>query len=138
MTAMKIEAGKKVKLDVTILVDGQVIESAETRGGPLEYMHGKHSLPLGLEDQLLGLKAGDEKSGDLSVDIPKVEMKKSEFPKGFKVEVGSRFVAKREGQDVEMEILEQQGDVVTVRPFHPLAGKTLKYQVKILDVTNAG
>ena len=135
---MKIEAGKKVKLDVTISVDGQVIESAETRGGPLEYVHGQHSLPLGLEDQLLGLKAGAEKSGDLSVDIPKVEMKKSEFPKDFKVVIGSRFVAKREGQDVEMEILEQKDDVVTVRPFHPLAGKTLKYQVKIIDVTNAG
>lgn len=135
---MKIEAGKKVKLDVTISVDGQVIESAETRGGPLEYEHGKHSLPLGLEDQLLGLEVGAEKQGDLSVDIPKVEMKKSEFPKDFKLEVGSRFAAKRDGQDVEMEVLEKKGDLVVVRPFHPLAGKTLKYEVKILDVSSAG
>lgn len=135
---MKIEAGMKVKLDVTISVDGQVIESAATRGGPLEYVHGHHALPLGLEDQLVGLEVGAEKKGDLSVDIPKVEMKKSEFPKDFKVEVGGRFVAKRDGQDVEMEIVSKKDDLVEVRPFHPLSGKTLKYEVKILDIAKAG
>jgi FKBP-type peptidyl-prolyl cis-trans isomerase SlyD len=133
---MKIENGKKVKLDVTISVDGNVIESAATRGGPVEYVHGEQPLPLGLEEKFLGLEPGDEREGEITFDMPQVEMKRSEFPKDFKVEKGVRFMAKREGQDVELELCMVTDDVVTVRPFHPLSGKTLKYQVKILEVKN--
>ena len=68
---MKIEDGKQVKLDYTLSVEGVgVIESSESRG-PLEYVHGGNTLPLGLEGELAGLEEGQEKDAPLTWRSPR-------------------------------------------------------------------
>lgn len=133
---MKIENGKQVKVEYSISVEGVgVIESSESRG-PLEYTHGKHSLPMGLETQLEGMGQGDEKKGSFEVDIPAIDMGKSEFPKDFELKEGARFTGKRQDQEVEFSIEKVQEDKVVVRPVHPLAGKKLTYMVKVLAIND--
>ena len=131
---MKIEKGKLVKVDYSISVEGVgVIESSESRG-PLEYIHGEHSLPMGLETQLDGLKVGDEKEGGFEVEIPSMDMNPDEFPKDFDLKAGARFTGKNNDQEVEFSVEKVEDDKVVVRPVHPLAGKKLTYKVKVLDV----
>lgn len=133
---MNIEDGKKVKVEYSISVEGVgVIESSESRG-PLEYIHGKHSLPMGLETQLEGMAKGDEKEGSFEVEIPTMDMTKSEFPKEFEPKEGARFTGKREDQEVEFSIEKVGEDKVVVRPVHPLAGKKLTYKVKVLEIND--
>lgn len=132
---MKIDNGKTVKVDYSISVEGVgVIESSESRG-PLEYTHGVHSLPMGLESQLEGLATGDEKEGSFEVEIPTMDMAKSEFPKDFDLKEGARFTGKRQDQEVEFSIEKVTDDKVVVRPVHPLAGKKLTYKVTVLEVS---
>ncbi len=131
---MKIENGKVVKVDYSISVEGVgVIESSESRG-PLEYIHGKHSLPMGLETQLKGMGQGDEKEGAFEVEIPTMDMAPDEFPKDFELKEGARFTGKRQDQEVEFSIEKISDDKVVVRPVHPLAGKKLTYKVKVLEI----
>jgi len=133
---MNIENGKKVKVDYSISVEGVgVIESSESRG-PLEYVHGKHSLPMGLETQLKGMGQGEEKEGSFEVEIPTMDMVKSEFPEDFELKEGARFTGKREDQEVEFSIEKIGEDKVVVRPVHPLAGKKLTYKVKVLEIND--
>jgi len=133
---MKIENGKQVKVEYSISVEGVgVIESSESRG-PLVYTHGKHSLPMGLETQLEGMGQGDEKKGSFEVDIPTIDMRKSEFPKDFDLKAGARFTGKRQDQEVEFAIEKVEKDKIVVRPVHPLAGKKLTYEVKVLAIND--
>lgn len=133
---MKIEDGKQVKLDYTLSVEGVgVIESSESRG-PLEYVHGHNSLPLGLEGELAGLKEGQEREGSFEVEIPTVTMQKADFPEDFKFETGAAFAAKKDGQDLQFTVESVKGEEVTVRPVHPLAGKKISYKVKVLKVSD--
>jgi len=132
---MKIEDGKQVKLEYTLSVEGVgVIESSDSRG-PLEYVHGGNSLPLGLEGELSGLQEGQEREGSFEVEIPTVAMKKSDFPKDFDFQVGAQFTAKKQGEDIQFTVESVAGEEVTVRPVHPLAGKKISYKVKVLQVS---
>ncbi len=135
---MKIENGKLVKLEYSLSVEGiGVIESSESRG-PLEYIHGEMSLPLGMEGELVGLEEGADKSGEFEVEIPTMDMSKKDFPDGFKFEKGARFAAKKDGQDIEFTVEKADGDTIKVKPVHPLAGKKITYKVKVLSVKNKG
>lgn len=131
---MKIENGKQVKVDYSISVEGVgVIESSESRG-PLEYIHGEHSLPMGLETQLEGMSKGEIKEGEFEVEIPAMDMSKDEFPKEFEIKEGARFTGKRQDQEVEFSIEKIETDKVVVRPVHPLAGKKLTYKVTVIEI----
>jgi FKBP-type peptidyl-prolyl cis-trans isomerase SlyD len=131
---MKIESGKLVKVEYELKVEGEVIESS-TNSGPLEYVQGSGALPFGLETVFAGLGIGEEKAGSVPVELPTMPMQKSEFPEDFDVKEGGAFAAKNaEGQDVSMVIAKVEGDLVHVQPFHPLAGKSLDYKVKVLEI----
>jgi FKBP-type peptidyl-prolyl cis-trans isomerase SlyD len=132
---MKIENGKQVKLEYSLTVEGiGVIESSESRG-PLEYLHGENSLPLGLEGELDGLEEGSEKEGSFEVEVPSMDMSRKDFPEDFKFDEGAHFTAKKDGQDLEFTVVGVKGDVVKVIPVHPLAGKKIEYKVKVLEVS---
>jgi FKBP-type peptidyl-prolyl cis-trans isomerase SlyD len=135
---MKVEDGKVVKLEYSLSVEGiGVIESSEARG-PLTYIHGENSLPLGLEKVLKGMSLKEEKKGSFTVEIPTMEMKRKEFPKEAKLEEGAQFAGSNQGQEINFVVEKVKDDVVIIRPQHPLAGKTLEYQIKVLEITDKG
>lgn len=134
---MKIEKGKRVKLDYELKNEnGDLIESSKEKG-PLEYVHGSGQIPLpDLENQLLGLEKGATKEGKLPIPIenaPKEEYKKSVFPADQPLTVGTYFEAKRpDGSPVLLKVVAAEDENVTVEllPF-------LFYKVTVLDVTDA-
>ena len=142
---MEVGADKLVRMAVELRVkDGELIESSN-RSGPVEYKHGAGQMLAGLEKQLEGLKAGDEKKGVIAAadafgtpeSQPKMSVPKASFPSGS-VEVGSRFEAKGpHGTPVTLEVLSVDDANVHARVVHPLAGKDIEYAVKILGVRKA-
>jgi FKBP-type peptidyl-prolyl cis-trans isomerase SlyD len=126
---------------------GEVIDASEGDGGePIRYVHGYGMLVPGLEAALVGLKAGDEREivvpaeagyGERDEGLV-LEIDRAEFPDPKTVEVGDEFVAESaDGDEVSMSVVGVQGDVVTVDANHPLAGMTLRYQVKVRAVREA-
>jgi len=138
---MKVAKDKVVKIRYTLKVDGEVADQGE-----LEYLHGHGQLIPGLEEALEGHEVGEklnvvvppEKAyGERSPEAVQV-VSKSAFPEGSKIEVGEQFYAQdASGQPLPFTITKVEGDDVTIDFNHPLAGKTLEFEVEILAVRDA-
>jgi len=137
-----VSAGKKVKFDYTLTVDGKVADSSKDRG-PLEYVQGEHNIIPGLEKELEGMKVGESKTvkvaakdgyGEVNPEAFK-EVNKSELPKEAPLEVGKVLVASDgEGRQMPIVISEVKKDTVVLNFNHPLAGKDLTFDVKIVSI----
>ncbi len=146
---MKVEEGKVVKLEYTITTEqGALIESSAGRGEPIVFIFGTHSgLPEGVNEHLVGMDVGEEKEFSLppekafgTIDSgPTKTLPKNALPKDVDVKVGASFQAEMRGtkQTVNFFVVENLANEVVVRLVHPLAGKTIKLKVKVLDVQDA-
>lgn len=142
---MKVGNSMVVSVEYTLKgEDGEVIESNIGKD-PLVYLHGAGNIIEGLEDGLDELEVNDE--FDVEVEpkygYGKYEsrlvnyMEKSRFPEDHPLEVGSTFfVNSPEGQK-QIKVIEITEDKVKVDANHELAGKTLNFIGKILDIREA-
>ena len=139
---LMVENGKKVKFDYTLKVNGEVVESSVGKK-PLEYVHGQGQIIPGLSAALEGLHVGDEKSvtvapaqgyGEVNPEAFK-EFPKTAFPPDFAPATGMVVELQTpEGQAVPAVISEVKGETVSGNFNHPMAGKTLVFDVKIIAI----
>jgi FKBP-type peptidyl-prolyl cis-trans isomerase SlyD len=140
-----------IQKDCRVIVDyimkdktGRVIESSATNG-PLEYIHGAEEIPVGIEQALEGSEPGkhvqvtvppEKAYGRRKPSLIKTVTKRS-F-KGFEEpKVGLRFRAEFDGVERICVITDKKGRMVTVDGNHPLAGKTLNFDLKVKSVRPA-
>ena len=143
---MKIGQNSVVTIDYTLQdASGDLIESTQNRG-PIQYLHGHGQIVPGLERALDGHEAG----AAIDVSLPPAEaygdhdpgnvqvVSKSQFPPNLVPEAGRVIqVQGPGGQPMPVQITKVEGDAVTLDGNHPLAGKTLKFQVEVKDVREA-
>ena len=125
-------------------VSEEVIDSSEG-GEPMTYLHGAQNIIPGLEEALEGKVVGDELEvtveaadayGEYSEDrIQQVPMEA--FQEMEKVEPGMVVTAESEQGHVNLVVTEVDETTVTVDANHPLAGKSLKFDVKIEAIRDA-
>ena len=141
--APAIANGMKVQMEYTLTVDGAVVDSSEGRG-PLSYTQGHGDLIPGLERELAGLHSGDAKDVTVSpadgygaVDPEAfVEIQKTQLPQDMAPTVGAMLRgAGKDGRPFRARISKVGDQTVTLDLNHPLAGKTLQFHVKILQIT---
>ena len=125
--------------------DGSLIES--TRGhGPVAWLFGSGSFPAGLEAALAGRTAGET----FTVAVPPEDgfglpsgrepqrVRRRDLPKGESWGPGSRGVLQGEdGQPFEAWVVKVEGAWVWLTTDHPLAGRTLTFEVGLEDVRPA-
>lgn len=140
-----IADGHVVTFHYTLTVNGEVIDSSDG-GQPLAYLHGAQNIVPGLERQLTGRKVGDafaamvppgegygEKSAATAQRVPK-----SAFPPDAKLSVGASFMAQgSEGHPMRIYIVGIEGDEVLIDSGHPLAGKDLMFDIKVVSIRAA-
>jgi FKBP-type peptidyl-prolyl cis-trans isomerase SlyD len=127
--------------------EGEVLDSSETETGePIVYVHGYGMIVPGLEIAVTGMKPGETKEVTVSPEEGfgehdeelVLDVDRSEFPRPDQVAVGDELVAESpDGDEVIMRVLEVKEDSVVVDANHPLAGKTLRYEVKVKAVRQA-
>lgn len=137
-----IENGSSVQIEYTLKDDaGTVLDSNKGRN-PLAYTQGEHRIIPGLEKALNGMKAGDEKQvtvkpedGYGEADPQAVtEVPKESIPSTALV-VGTKLVARNQTGEARMVVVKEVREQTVVLDLnHPLAGKTLHFDVKILGV----
>jgi FKBP-type peptidyl-prolyl cis-trans isomerase SlyD len=140
-----VKDGAVVSLQYTLSgEDGKTIESNKGKE-PLKYTHGSHQIVPGLEKGLAGMKMGEEKR----VKVTPEEGYGPVDPKGFQefpkekipsegLKVGSVLMARgTQGQQVPVRVHEIKEKTVVLDLNHPMAGKTLVFDVKVLDVQPA-
>lgn len=147
---MKIAKGSVVSLQYKLhFGDGVVVDASEP-GDPLVYLHGESQIVPGLERELAGLEQGAARQvtvapvdGYGEVDLSAVQrVPLTAFPEGFQPQEGQELVAQGpDGQPLPFVVkgVEKslQGDVVVVDFNHPLAGKTLHFDVTVVEVREA-
>ena len=137
-----VKDGMSVSFDYTLKdTDGKVIETS--RGTkPLNYTHGQKQMIPGLEKQLAGMKVGDEKNVRVKPEDAYGPVNKNAFQEVPKekipvngLKVGAVLAAKgAEGQIIPARVHEIKDKTVIMDMNHPMAGKTLVFDVKIVDI----
>lgn len=143
---MQVANQKVTTIDYTLTdANGEVID--QSTDGEFAYLHGHQNIIPGLENALEGKTAGDEVSVTIEPEqaygerddrlLQSVPM--DIFPDAGQVEVGSRFQAEGpDGQPMVLTVTDVGESEVQVDANHPLAGETLNFEVKVLDVRDAG
>ena len=140
--AKVIASGSQVSLEYTLSDDkGKMIESNKGKE-PLVYTHGNGQIIPGLEKQLLGMKVGGTKHVTVKPEDaygpvnPKAyqEIPKTKVPPDA-LKVGATLVARSpQGQPFPVRVHEIKKETVVMNFNHPMAGKTLAFDVKVLDI----
>lgn len=140
--SLRIEHGSTVRLEYTLKDDTGTVLDTNKGGSPLTYTQGEQQIIPALEKQLTGLHAGDEKKVVLkpeeaygTVDpSAQTEVAKELLPPEA-LGVGKRLMARdASGEERPVTIKEVKDKTVVLDLNHPLAGKTLSFDIKVLGV----
>jgi FKBP-type peptidyl-prolyl cis-trans isomerase SlyD len=137
-----VKEGSVVSLQYSLSEEnGDLIESNKGKD-PLKYTHGTKQIIPGLEKELTGMKIGGEKRVKVKPEDAYglvnskafQEVPKEQIPaNGMKV--GATLAAKGpQGQEIPVRIHEIKENTVVLDLNHPMAGKTLLFDIKILDI----
>ena len=139
---MTIAKGASVSLQYTLKLEDETVVDTNAGGSPLTYTQGSGEIIPGLEKELVGMKAGESKQvvippeAAYGVFNPEAiqEVPKDQLPRDV-VEVGAQVqVQITGGQTLEARISEVEDETVVLDFNHPLAGKTLYFDVKVLEI----
>ena len=140
---MEVKKGSKIHVEYEgKFEDGEVFDSTEKHGGePLVFVAGEGMVVPGFDNAVIGMKKGDEKEVTIKPEegygmpderaiqkVPK-RMMPGEIKEGM--EIG---VPMQNGQMIPAKITKIDSDMVTIDMNHPLAGKTLLFKIKIVDI----
>lgn len=142
---MKIGKGCVVRMNYTLRDEsGVTIESSEGRE-PLTYLHGLGHLIPGLEKTLDGSQAGlkttvtvrpQDAYGEKDPQAV-IRAERSDFPEGLTLEPGVEVQAETPDGPITFIVMSLEGADVVLDANHPLAGKTLTFDVEVLEVREA-
>jgi len=134
-----------VSIEYSLTVDGEVVDASE-ENEPLEYLQGYQNIIPGLERELTGMKVGEsrdvvilpkdgygESDPEAIIDIPR-----SEFPDDFEVKPGLELQLKNQDDEIlNAIVVSTNNNSVKLDLNHPLAGKKLFFQVKVVELRAA-
>jgi FKBP-type peptidyl-prolyl cis-trans isomerase 2 len=142
---MKAKKGDKVQIDYEgSLEDGTVFDSSKKHGKPLEFELGSGMVIPGFDVAVEGMEVGEEKEVSIPVDQaygPQREDLKKEFPKehfGEQIpEIGVVVgLTAPTGQQFPATVIDVKDDHVILDLNHPLAGKNLKFKLKLVKIVD--
>ncbi|HKD52841.1 MAG TPA: peptidylprolyl isomerase [Steroidobacteraceae bacterium] len=142
---MSITQDQVVSIHYTLRDDGGEIIDRSVDGEPLAYLHGHGNLIPGLERELTGKNTGDrlqvriapaEAYGDYDREL--VQQVPRRALKGISnVRVGMRLQTQSAQGARAVTVTAISGDMVTLDGNHPLAGKSLNFEVEVAGVRAA-
>lgn len=143
---MKAEKNKVVSMHYNLTVDGAPVESSRERDEPLWVLLGHGQLIPGLENALEGHEAGES----MHVSVAPAEgygerdegqtqrMSKKYFHNGSRLKPGMTTVLSlKEGGQRPVTLQKVGMSTIDIDLNHPMAGKTLDFDVQLLEVREA-
>ncbi|HEU4345820.1 MAG TPA: peptidylprolyl isomerase [Candidatus Binatia bacterium] len=137
-----IKKGSVVSFEYTVSDEnGEVLESNKGKD-PVTYTHGQHEIIPGLEKALSGMEVNEEKSIRVQpeeaygpVDPESFqEVPKADIPAAA-LKVGTALGARGpKGEEIVIHVRDIKEETVILDFNHPLAGKTLNFDVKVIEV----
>ena len=139
---VKIEDNRFVAIDYRLTLESGEEVDRSPEGSPLGFVAGTGSIIPGLESALTGRAVGEtfqvtvepERAyGPVQEELRQI-IPRDRFPQGVPIEPGMAFQARGPRGPVAMTVTGVTEDAVTVDLNHPLAGKKLIFDVKVVDV----
>lgn len=139
---MGVKKGDKVKLHYSYKVEGEKEFDSSIGKEPAEFKVGRGEVIQGVEEALIGMEQGEKKEITVSPEKGFGEQKDNLVQKASKDILGGREVKKGEvvdvrtgdGRPVKARVASVDEDSVTLDLNHPLAGKTLKFEIEVVDI----
>ena len=139
---MIISEGKTVAITYTLTLDSGETVDSNVGKEPLTYTHGEEELIFGLEQALIGKKAGDT----LNISVPPeegygvvteealIEVPLEHLPEDARQPGAMLTAVGPEGQELQGLVTDIGETTATLDFNHPLAGEVLHFDVTILTV----
>ncbi len=137
--------GKYVQIYYTGTFDNGDVFDTTAGKTPLEFQVGTGKMMPGLDNAVVGMKIDEEKDIVLQPDEAygqydesrKQAVPKTNFPEDLTPEIGMPIaVQTANGQHIPARIVEIGDDDVTLDLNHPLAGKVLHFNLKIIAIND--
>ncbi|MCE5272080.1 peptidylprolyl isomerase [bacterium] len=136
--------GDKVKVHYTgRLADGTVFDTSHERNEPLEFTLGQGAVIEGFEQAVLGLKPGQSRHVEIPPEAaygPHREnmttlVDRCQLPPDLDPQVGQHLeVSHANGNILLVTVTEVNDEMVRLDGNHPLAGKTLCFEIELLAI----
>lgn len=143
--------GDKVKVHYTgRLEGGEIFDSSECAEddcgcdtGPMEFTIGEGEVISGFEKAVIGMSEGEAKTFTVPVEEAYgqrneemvVAVERSHVPADLTPEVGMRLeVTQEDGREFPVVITEVSETHVTLDANHPLAGRDLTFDIKLVEI----
>ena len=146
---MRIAKDAVVTFTYSVSSEGQLVDRCDP-AAPMIYIHGRGQMIAGLEERVEGAEAGGrftftvppEKGYGLVDEALEVAVGVDAFPADYQAMVapGFRFQAehpKEDGRIVVFTVAAIEDGKARASGNHPMAGKTLDFEVEVLDVRAA-
>ncbi len=139
--------GKKVSVEYTgTFDDGVEFDSSKKHGKPLEFVAGEGQVVAGFDNAVVEMKVGEEKKirleatdayGERKEELSK-KVPKDQVPGDITPEVGMQIgITLGDGRQFPALISDVSESEITLDLNHPLAGKSLNFELKLVDVQDA-
>ena len=141
---MQVAEKKAVTIKYTLRdEEGAVLDTTDGRD-PMTYLHGAGNLVPGVEEALEGKSPGDE----IKVTVPpekgygnREDGNVRNLPlrkvSAGKIQPGSQVQLNTSHGPIVATVLAVKGDYATIDLNHPLAGKTLRFELEVVEVRDA-
>jgi len=139
---MSIAEGSTVSLEYTLTLQDKEVIDTNKGGQPLTFVYGAKQIIPGLEKEMAGMKIGESKNVTIEpeegygpvIEQAIIEVDKDKLPAEAWL-VGANVQGQGpDGQIMRGQVTALREDKATVDFNHPLAGKTLYFEVKVLDI----
>lgn len=138
------KVGDRVKVHYTGTVDsGERFDTSEG-GDPLEFTIGADGVIPGFQRAVNGMSIGEEINVEIAprdaygeYELKKInKTDKKNLPQDVEPEVGMMLKAENPmGEIMYVKITEVDETSVTIDSNHPMAGKTLNFRIKLVDIS---
>ena len=142
----KVENGKYVSVDYEGRLDSGEVFDSSTNSGPLEVKVGDGHVIRGFEDALVGMELSEKKVFTLNPDEAYGNrdedqlhtFSRTEVPAEMDPQVGDIIgLQTTDGQQVPATIADADEEKIVVDLNHPLAGKSLTFEVEVVNISDA-
>ena len=135
--------GDTVKIIFTVALEDGTVFDSNVNGEPLEVKIGGGQVIPGLEEAVVGMSPGESKKIKITADKAFGQrdegrvtvIAREEFPADMKLEVGKELQITKGSKQVSLHtIVDVSESSVTLDANHPLAGKDIVLEVKVVDI----
>ena len=140
---VQVKAGDTVRVHYSgFLDDGTIFDSSLERE-PFEFTLGQGMVIPGFEDAVVGMDVGETKTVNIPTDQAYgpyrdellVAVERSEVPPNIEPDIGMELqIRTPEGTVTNVTITEMDDNSITLDANHPLAGKDLIFEIKLVEI----